>query len=187
MKQGKGWQSFVREHTGHSKQHFPTTQHWLYTWTSPNGQYQSQIDYILCSRRWRSCIQSAKIRPGADCGSDHELIASKFKLIFKKVRKTFTRPFRYHLNHIPYDYTVEVMNRVKGLNLVDRVTEELWTEVCNIVQEAVTKTIPKEKQKQWRRQCGCLRRLYKQLKKEEKQKAREKGENILNWMQSSRE
>ena len=65
----------------------------------------------------------------------------------KKVGKT-TRPFRYELNQIPYDYTVEVMNRVKGLNLVDRVTEELWTEVCNIVQEAVTKTIPKEKQKQ---------------------------------------
>ena len=65
----------------------------------------------------------------------------------KEVGKT-TRPFRYHLNQIPYDYTVEVMNRVKGLNLVDRVTEELWTEVCNIVQEAVTKTIPKEKQKQ---------------------------------------
>ena len=61
----------------------------------------------------RSFIQSAKIRPGADCGSDHELIASKFKLIFKKVRKTFTRPFRYDLNQIPYDFTVQVMKRFK--------------------------------------------------------------------------
>ena len=64
----------------------------------------------------------------------------------KKVEK-ITRPFRYDLNQISYDYTVEVMNRVKGLDLVDRVTEELWTEVCNIVQEAVTKTIPKGKKK----------------------------------------
>ena len=80
----------------------------------------------------------------------------------KKVGKT-TRPFRYDLNQIPYDYTVEVMNRVKGLDLVDRVTEKLWTEVCNIVQGAVTKTTPKrgrgEAENNARRQCGCLRRL----------------------------
>ena len=62
----------------------------------------------------------------------------------KKAGKT-TRPFRYDLNHIPYDYTVEVMNRFKGLDLVDRVSKELWTEVHNIVEEAVTKTIPKKK------------------------------------------
>ena len=81
----------------------------LYAWTSPDGQDQNQIDYILCSQRWRSSIQSAKIRPGTDCGSDHELIA-KFTLKLKKVEKT-TRPFRYDLNQIPYDYTVEVRNR----------------------------------------------------------------------------
>ena len=79
----------------------------LYTWTSPDGQYQNQIDYILCSQRWRSSIQSAKIRPGADCGSEHELLIAKFRLKLKKVEKT-TRPFRYDLNQIPYDYTVEV-------------------------------------------------------------------------------
>ena len=66
----------------------------LYTWTSPGGQHQNQIDYILCSQRWRSFIQSAKTRPGADCGSDHELLIAKFILKLKKVGKT-TRPFRY--------------------------------------------------------------------------------------------
>ena len=85
-----------------------------------------------------------KTRPGADCGSDHELLIAKFKLILNKVGKT-TRPFKYDLNHIPYDYTVEARNRFKGFNLIDRVPEELWTEVHDIVQEAVIKTIPKKK------------------------------------------
>ena len=125
----------------------------LYTWTSPDGQHRNQIDYILCSQRWRSSIQSTKTRaqelvaPGADCGSDHELLIAKFRLKLKKVRKT-TRSFRYDPNQIPYDYTVEVKNRFKGLDLVDRVPEEPWTEVRNIVQEAVTKTIPKKKEMQ---------------------------------------
>ena len=90
------------------------------------------MDYILCSQRWRSFIQSAKTRPGADCGSDHELLIAKFRLKLKKVGKT-TRPFRYDLNHIPYDYTVEVRNRFKGLDLIDRVPDELWMEVGDIV------------------------------------------------------
>ena len=77
-------------------------------------------------------------------GSDHELLIAKFRLKWKKVGKT-TRPFRYDLNQIPYDYTVEVMNRFRVLDLVDRVTEELWMELCNFVQEAVTKNIPKKK------------------------------------------
>ena len=101
---------------------------------------------ILCSQRWRSSIQSAKTRPGADCGSDHELLTAKFRLKLKKVGKT-TRPFRYDLNQIPYDYTVEVTNRFKGLDLIDRVPEELWMEVPDIVQEAGIKTLgsnPKE-------------------------------------------
>ena len=71
----------------------------LYTWTSPDGQHQNQIDYILCSQRWRISIQSAKTRPGADCGSDHELLIAKFRLKLKKVGKT-TRPFKYYLNQI---------------------------------------------------------------------------------------
>ena len=73
----------------------------LYTWTSLDGQYQNKIDYILCSQRWRSSIQSAKSRPGADCGSDHELLIAKFRLKLKKVWKT-ARPFRYDLKQIPY-------------------------------------------------------------------------------------
>ena len=90
------------------------------------------IDYILCSQRWRSSIQSAKNRPGDDCGSDHELLIAKFRLKLKKVGKT-TRPFRYDLNQTPYDYTVEVRNRFKGLDLIDRVPDELWTEVGDVV------------------------------------------------------
>ena len=102
------------------------------------------MDYILCSQKWRSSIQSAKARPGADCGSDHELLIAKFRLKLKKVEKT-ARSFRYDLNQIPYDNPVEVRNRFKGSDLIDRVPEELWTEVRDIVQEAVIKTIPKKK------------------------------------------
>ena len=80
----------------------------------------------------REALQSAKTRPGADCGSHHELLIAKFRLKLKKVRKT-TRPFWYDLNKIPYDYTVEVTNRFKGLDLIDRVPKELWTEVHGIV------------------------------------------------------
>ena len=106
----------------------------LYAWKSPDGQYRNQTAYILCSQRWRSFIQSAKTRLGADCSSDHEHLIAKFRLQLKKVGKT-TRPLRYDLNQIPYNYTVEVTNRFKGLDLIDRVPEELWTEVRDIVQE----------------------------------------------------
>ena len=75
----------------------------LHTWTSPDGQHWNQTDFILCSQRWRSSIQSAKTKPGADCGSEHELLIAKFRLILKKVGKT-TRRFRYDLHQIPYDY-----------------------------------------------------------------------------------
>ena len=88
--------------------------------------------------------EPAKTRLGADCGSDHELLIAKFRLKLKKVRKT-TRPFRSDLNQIPYDYTVEVRNRFKGLDLIDRVPDELWMEVLDNVQESGIKTIPKEK------------------------------------------
>ena len=101
---------------------------------------------------------TAKTRPGADCGSDHELLIAKFRLKRKKVGKT-TRPFRYDLNQIPYDYTVEVRNRFKGLDLIDRVPEELWTGVPDIVQEAGIKTTPKKKK--CKKQNGCLGRPYK--------------------------
>ena len=81
---------------------------------------------------------------GADCGSDHEFLIAKFGLKLKKVGKT-TRPFRYDLNQISYDYTVQMTNRFKGLELIDRVPDELWNEVRDIVQETGIKTIPMEK------------------------------------------
>ena len=85
-----------------------------------------------------------KNKTGADCGSYHEHLITKFRLKLKKVGKT-ARPFRHDLNQIPYDYTVEVRNRYKGLDLIDRVPEELWMEVPDIVQETGIKTIPMEK------------------------------------------
>ena len=131
----------------------------LYTWTSPDGQHQNQIDYILCSQRWRSSIQSAKTRPGAYCGSDHEHLIAKFRLKLKKVGKT-TRPFRYDLNQIPYDYTVEVRNRFKGLDLIDRVPEELCVDGgswhCTGDRDQDHPKEKKCKKAKW-----CLRRLYK--------------------------
>ena len=114
----------------------------LYTWTSPDGQYQNQIGYILCSQRWGISRQSEKTRPGADCGYDREILIAKFTLKLKKVGKT-TLSFRYNLNQIPYYYTVKVRNRFTGLDLIDRVPDELWTEVCVTVQETGIKTISK--------------------------------------------
>jgi len=117
-----------RKRTGPSKYLFPTTQKMTLHMDITRRQYQNQIDYILCNRRWRSAIQSVKTRPGADCGSDHELFTAKFRLKLRKVGKT-VRPFMYDLNRIPYDCTVKVMNKFKGLDLVDRVPEELRMEV----------------------------------------------------------
>ena len=113
----------------------------------------------------------AKPRPGADCGSDRELLIAKFRLKLKKVGKT-TRPFRYDLNQIPYDYTGEVTNIFKRLYLIDRVPEKLWTEVCDIVQDAVIKIIPKKKK------CKKARWLYGGALQiaEKRREARGKGE-----------
>ena len=130
-----------------------------------------QTDHILCSQRWRSSIQTAKTRPGADCGSDHELLIVKLRPKLKKVGKT-TRPFRYDLNQIPYDYIVEVRKRVKGLNLMDRVPEELWIEVCDIAQEAGIKTILMEK-KSKKAQKLSQEALQRAVKRRE---AKSKGE-----------
>ena len=89
----------------------------LYTWTSQDRQYQYQINYTLCSQKWRNSIQLPKTRPGADYNSDHELFITKFRLKLKKVGKT-TRPFRHDLNQIPYNYRVEITKRFKGLDRV---------------------------------------------------------------------
>ena len=88
----------------------------------------------------------SKTRPGTDCGSNHELLIAKFILKLKEIGKT-TRPFRYDLNQIPYYCIMEVRNRFKGLDLRDRLPDELWTEVHNILQEVVIKAIPKGKKK----------------------------------------
>ena len=155
----------------------------LYPWTLPDGQHWNQIDYILCSQRWRSSIQSAKTRLGADCGSDHAILIAKFRLKLKKVGKT-SRPFRYDLNQTPCNYTMEVRNRFKGLDLIHRVPEELWTVICDIVQKTGIKTIPKKKNA--KKQNGCLMRPYKAVKwREEKNKEERKYISIR--MQSSKD
>ena len=117
----------------------------LFTWTSSDGQHRNQIDYILCSQRCRSSIQSAKTRPGADCGSDHELLIAKFRQI-EKVEK-ITRPFMYDLNQIPYDYTVEVRNRFKGLDLIDCLMNYGWRFMTLYRRQQSRPTQEKEMQK----------------------------------------
>ena len=134
------------------------------------------MDYILRSQRSRNSILSAKTRPGADCGSDYELLTAKFRLKLKKVGKT-TRPFRYDLNQIPYDYTVEVRNKFKGLDLIDRVPDELWTEVRDIVQETGIKTIPMENEMQ-RSKMAVWRGLTNNCEKKRSKKAKEKRKDI---------
>ena len=129
----------------------------LYTWTSPDGQHRNQIDYILCSQRWRSSIQSAKTSLGADCGSDHELLIAKFRLKLKKVEKT-TRPFRCDLNQIPYDYTVEVRNRFKGLYLIEYLMNYGWRFVILYRKQG---SRPSQRKRNAKRQNGCLMRPYK--------------------------
>ena len=118
-----------------------------------------------------------------DCGSDHEFLIAKFRLKLKKVGKT-TRPFRYDLNQISYDYTVEVINGFKGSDLIDTVPEELWTEVRNIVQEEVIKTIPKKKK---RKKAKWLSEEALQIA-EKRREVKGKGErkDISIWMQSSK-
>ena len=107
-----------RECADHSKHPLPTTQEMTLHIEITRWSILKLDWYILCSWRWRSSIQSAKTRPGADCGSNHELFIAKFRLKLKKLRKT-TWPFRYDLNKILYGYTVEVINRLKGLALID--------------------------------------------------------------------
>ena len=118
-----------------------------------------RLTVFFAAKDGEALYSQQKTTPGADCGSDHEFLIAKFRLKLKKVRKPM-RPSRYDLNQIPYDYTMEVGNRFKGLDLIDRVPDELWMEVCDIVQETGIKTIPKGK-KNVKRQNGCLRRAYK--------------------------
>ena len=113
---------------------------------------------FFAAKDGEALYKSAKTRPGADCDSDHELLIAKYRLKLKKVEKT-TRPFRYDLNQTPYDYTVEVRNRFKGLDLIDRVPDELWMEVRDTVQETGIKNIPKKKK------CKKFQRISRRDKK----------------------
>ena len=131
----------------------------LYTWTSLDGQYQNQIDYTLCSQRWRSSIQSAKTRLGPDCCSDHEIRTAKFRLKLKKVGKT-TRLFMYDPNQIPYDYTVEVTNRFKVLDPIECLKNYGWRFVTMYRRRG---SRPPPRKRNAKRQNGCLRRPYQQL------------------------
>ena len=153
----------------------------LYTWTSLDGQYRNQIDYILCSQRRRSFIQSAKTRLGGYCGSDHELLIAEFRLQLKKVGKT-TRLFRYDLNQIPYDYTVEVTNRFKGWDLID----SAWRTMDGGLWHCTGGRDQDHNQGKAKRQNGCLKRPYKELWIEEKWKAKEKRKDLPIWSQSSK-
>ena len=158
MKQGKRLIEFCQENTWViantlSQQH----KRRFYTWTSPDGQHQNQIDYILCSQRWRSSIQSAKTRLGADYGSGHELFIAKLRLKLKKVGKTI-RPFRYDLNQIPYNYTVEVTNRFKGLDLTECLKNYGWRFMTLYRRQG---SRPSPRKRNAKRQNGCLRRPYK--------------------------
>ena len=143
-KRAKANRVLQRERTSHRKHLLPTTQEKTLL-VDITGWSILKSDWLHSLQpKWRSSIQSAKTRLGAGCGSDHQLLIVKFRLKLKKVGKT-TRPFRYDLYQIPYKYAVEETNRFKGLDLVNRMPEELWTEFGNTEWEAVIKTIPKEK------------------------------------------
>ena len=170
MKQGKGLQSFARRM--HWSQQQPSSNNTRED--STHGHHQrvnrGQIDYILCSQRWSSSIQSAKTKLGTDCGSDHELVIANFRLKLKKVEKT-TRPFRYDLNQIPYDYTVLVRNRFKGLDLIE----------CLMNYERRFMTLyrrresrPSPRKRNAKKKNGCLRRTIQIAVKRKEVKRRGK-------------
>ena len=160
MKQGKGCQSFAKR--THSSQQTPSSNKTREDSTCGHHQIvntKNQIDYILCSQRWRSYIQSGKTRPGAAYHSDHEFLIAKFRLKLKKLRETI-RTFRYDLNQIPYDCTVEVRNRFKGLDLIEC--------LVNYGQRFMTLyrrqgSRPSPWKRNAKKQNVCLRSPYKQL------------------------
>ena len=146
-----------RKCTGHSKHFLPAVQEkTLHMDITRWSTLKSDWLYSLQSK-WRSSIQSGKIRPGADCGSDHELPIAKFRLKLKKVGKT-TRSFRYSLNQIPYDYTVEMTNRFKGLDLIECLKNYGWRFVILYRRQW---SRPSPRKRNAKRQNGCLRRSYK--------------------------
>ena len=148
----------------------------LYTWTSSDGQYRNQIDYILCSQRWRSSIQSAKIRPGANSGSDYELLIAKFRLNLKKAGKT-TRPFRYDLNQIPYNYTVGVRNRFRGLDLIECLKNYGWRFMTLYRRQG---SRPSPKKKKCKKTKWLSEEAFQITEKRREVKGKEKRKDIPN-------
>ena len=159
MKQGKDYLNSVkRMHESYQIPFFNNTRD-----DFTHGHHQmvnTEIKLItfFAVKDGKALIQSAKITPGADCGSDHELLTAKFRLKLKKVGKT-TRPFRYDLNQIRYDYTVEVRNRFKGLDLIDRVPENYGRRFMTLYRRQGSRSCPSKRN--GKKQNGCLRRPYK--------------------------
>ena len=147
---------FTQNHLGRNTL-FKKHKRRLYIWTSPDGQHWNQTDYILCSQRWRNSTESAKTKGGTDCGSDRELLIDKFRLKLKKVRKT-TRLFRYDLNQILNDYTVEVRNRFNGLDLIECL-RNCGQRFMTLYRRQGSRKFPRNRNA--KRQNGCLRRPYK--------------------------
>ena len=183
MKHSKANRVLPRECTGHSKHCLSTTQEKTLHMDITRWSIVKSDWLYFCSRRWRSFIQSAKTRPGSDCGSDHEFLTAKFRLKLKKVGKT-TRLFRYDLNQIPSDYTVEVKSRFKGLDLIEYL-KNYGQRFMTLYRRQGSRPSPRKRNAN--RQNGCLRRAYKQLWKEETRKAKETRKNIPIWMKSSKE
>ena len=144
-----------RECTGHSKHPLPTTQEKIYTWTSPDIQYWNQIDYILCSQRWKSSIQLAKTRPAADGGSDHEFLIAKFRHKLKKVGRT-TRTFRFDLSN-PLQLYNGSDKYIQGIRS-DRV-KNYGLRFTTLYKRQWSKPSPRKSNA--KKQNGCLRRAYK--------------------------
>ena len=157
------------QHTGHRKHPLQQHNRRLYTWTSPDGQYEIRLIIFFAAKDGEALYNQQKQDWELTVAQIvNSLLANSDQL--KKVGKT-TSPFRCDLNQIPYDYTVEVTNRFKGLDLIDRVPEELWMEIRDIVQEAVIKNIPKKKK------CKKAKWLSEEgLQIAEKRKVKGKGE-----------
>ena len=155
---------------------------YLTKWSIPKSDWLYSLQ-LNTEKLYTVFLFQQKTVSGADCGSDYQLLISKFRLKLKKVGKT-TWPFRYDLNQILYKHTMEVTDSFEGLDLVDRVSEELWTEICNNVQETVTKTIPKKKK--YKKAKWLSKEALETAEKRKEVKGRERGNVILSWIQSSR-
>ena len=175
-----------REHTGHSKHPFPATQVMTLHMDIIQRSIPTSDDYILCSWRSSSSIQPAKTRLGADCGSDHESLIAKFKLKLKKARKT-TRPFRYGLNQIPYNYTVQwkwqIDNRFKGLDLKECLKNYARRFITLYRRQWSKPSLRKRNAKKAKR---LSEEALQTAEKRREAKAKEKRKDVPIWIQSSR-